>query len=104
VHLISTACAFVGDADAYTFIAAMIPQAFIQDLLARVDIVDVVGRYVQLKKGGQNLLGLCPFHGEKSPSFTEPVEAVLSLPAVASRKRNRFPDGTSRPERRRSDP
>ena len=49
---------------------SMIPQSFIQDLLARVDIADVVGRYVQLKKAGQNLLGLCPFHGEKSPSFT----------------------------------
>ncbi len=48
----------------------MIPQSFIQDLLARVDIVDVVGRAVQLKKGGQNFLGLCPFHAEKSPSFT----------------------------------
>ena len=48
----------------------MIPQSFIQDLLARVDIADVVGRYVQLKKAGQNLLGLCPFHGEKTPSFT----------------------------------
>jgi DNA primase len=48
----------------------MIPQSFIQDLLARVDIVDVVGRSVQLKKGGQNYLGLCPFHGEKTPSFT----------------------------------
>ena len=49
---------------------AVIPQGFIQDLLARVDVVDVVGRYVQLKKAGQNFLGLCPFHGEKSPSFT----------------------------------
>jgi DNA primase len=48
----------------------VIPQGFIQDLLTRVDIVDVVGRHVQLKKGGQNYLGLCPFHGEKSPSFT----------------------------------
>jgi len=48
----------------------MIPQGFIQDLLARVDIVEVVGRYVQLRKGGQNFVGLCPFHGEKTPSFT----------------------------------
>jgi DNA primase len=47
-----------------------IPQTFIQELLARTDVVEVVGRYVQLKKGGANYMGLCPFHGEKSPSFT----------------------------------
>jgi DNA primase len=47
-----------------------IPQSFIQELLARVDVVEVVGRYVQLKKGGANFMGLCPFHGEKSPSFS----------------------------------
>ena len=47
-----------------------IAQSFIQELLARADVVDIVGRHVQLKKGGANFMGLCPFHGEKSPSFS----------------------------------
>ena len=47
-----------------------IPPSFIQELLARTDVVEIVGRYVQLKKGGANFMGLCPFHGEKSPSFS----------------------------------
>jgi DNA primase len=47
-----------------------IPQTFIQELLARADVVEIVGRHVQLKKGGANFSGLCPFHAEKSPSFT----------------------------------
>ena len=47
----------------------MIPGQFVQDLLARVDIVELVGRTVTLKKAGINYKGLCPFHGEKSPSF-----------------------------------
>ena len=47
-----------------------IPQSFIQELLARADVVEVVGRYVPLKKAGANFQGLCPFHAEKSPSFS----------------------------------
>ncbi len=47
----------------------MIPPAFLQDLLSRVDIAETIGRYVTLKKAGANHMGLCPFHGEKSPSF-----------------------------------
>ena len=47
-----------------------IPSSFIQELLSRADIVDIVGRHVQLKKGGANFMGLCPFHAEKSPSFS----------------------------------
>ena len=47
----------------------MIPPSFVQDLLTRTDIVEVVGRYVELKRAGINQKGLCPFHGEKTPSF-----------------------------------
>ena len=48
----------------------MIPNDFIQTLLSRVDIVDVIDRYVPLKKAGANYQACCPFHSEKTPSFT----------------------------------
>ncbi len=48
----------------------MIPQSFIDDLLTRVDVVDVVESYVPLKRSGSNFSARCPFHNEKTPSFT----------------------------------
>ena len=48
----------------------MIPNDFIQTLLARTDIVEVIDRYVPLKKAGANYVACCPFHSEKTPSFT----------------------------------
>jgi len=47
-----------------------IPQHFIDDLVARADIVEIIGARVPLKKAGREFKGLCPFHGEKTPSFT----------------------------------
>ena len=49
---------------------SMIPKSFVQDLLSRVDIVDVIESHIPLKRAGSNLTACCPFHNEKSPSFT----------------------------------
>ena len=46
-----------------------LPEATISEIRSRVEIIDLVGRYVQLKKAGRNHKGLCPFHDEKTPSF-----------------------------------
>lgn len=48
----------------------MIPQETIQEIQNRIDIIDVIGSFVKLKKRGTNYLGVCPFHNEKTPSFT----------------------------------
>ena len=50
--------------------AGRIPEQFIADLLARVDIVELVEGYLPLRKAGKDFQGLCPFHGEKTPSFS----------------------------------
>jgi DNA primase len=54
--------------------AGLIPQSFIDDLLDRVDIIDVVDRRVKLKKAGKNYMACCPFHQEKTPSFSVNAE------------------------------
>ena len=47
----------------------MIPQSFIQELLNRIDLVELVNKVVPLKKTGKNFQACCPFHNEKTPSF-----------------------------------
>ena len=53
---------------------ARIPRAVIDEVRNSVDIVDVIGRYVQLKKAGKNFTGRCPFHNEQTPSFSVNAE------------------------------
>ena len=48
----------------------MIPESFIQELLHRIDVVDLIDAYVPLRKAGANYAACCPFHNEKTPSFT----------------------------------
>ena len=58
-------------------INALISPETIQQILSRIDIIDIVGGFVKLKKRGANYLGLCPFHNEKTPSFTvSPVKEI----------------------------
>lgn len=63
-------------------------QSFLDELTARSDIVDVVSHYVQLKRSGANYFGLCPFHNEKSGSFSvSPDKQIFycfgAMPAAA---------------------
>jgi DNA primase len=48
----------------------MIPQETIQQIISRIDIIEIISSFIRLKKRGVNYIGLCPFHNEKSPSFT----------------------------------
>jgi len=56
---------------------AHFPSAFLDEVLARTDVVELIARHVQLKKSGTNFMGLCPFHHEKSPSFSVSADKQL---------------------------
>lgn len=56
---------------------ARIPEETLQAIRDRVDLVDLIGRHVHLKKAGRNFVGLCPFHSEKTPSFNVNVERQI---------------------------
>jgi DNA primase len=76
----------------------MIPDAFIQDLLYRVDLIDLIDSYVPLKKTGANFAACCPFHSEKSPSFTvSPSKQFYHCFGLRrARQRHRFHHGLLR--------
>ena len=57
--------------------AGLIPQHFIDDLLSRVDIVEVIDKRVKLRKTGKNYSACCPFHQEKTPSFSVEPDKVM---------------------------
>lgn len=63
-------CVICGNQPLNLLSTSMISQQTIQQILSRIDIIEIVGGFVKLKKRGANYLGLCPFHGEKTPSFT----------------------------------
>jgi len=56
---------------------AHFPPAFLDEVLARTDLAEIIGRHVELKRSGNNLMGLCPFHHEKSPSFSVSIDKQL---------------------------
>ena len=59
------------------FVSQRIPEQVIENVRNNVNIVDIVGQYVQLSKSGRNLFGLCPFHEEKTPSFSVSEEKQI---------------------------
>ncbi|MGL5885720.1 MAG: CHC2 zinc finger domain-containing protein, partial [Bombilactobacillus sp.] len=57
--------------------ARKIPEEFIEEVRQKTNIVDIIEPYVQLKKAGRNLFGLCPFHEERTPSFSVSEEKQI---------------------------
>jgi len=55
----------------------LIPQEIIDEIATRLDIVEVINEYVRLEKSGRNFFGLCPFHNEKTPSFSVSPEKQI---------------------------
>ncbi len=71
--MVCTACSYLACYFSLSFLGCMagqIPRSFIDDLLARLDIVDIIDARVKLKKKGKNYSACCPFHNEKTPSFS----------------------------------
>ena len=67
-----------------------IPEQFIEELMARTDIVDLVSEYVRLNKKGNSYWGLCPFHGEKTPSASTPTVTHREEVLLATNDTARF--------------
>ena len=64
----------------------MIPRQVVERIIERVSIVEVISDYVPLKRRGQNYVGLCPFHSEKSPSFTVNEDKRLFIASAATQE------------------
>ena len=62
----------------------LIPQDFIDDLVQRIDVVEVIGSRIEIKKAGKEYKGLCPFHTEKTPSFTVSPDKGFIIVSVAA--------------------
>ena len=70
-------------------VSGRIPQHFIDELIARADIVELIGSRVPLKKQGKEFKACCPFHGEKTPSFTVVPTSSSITASVAARTARR---------------
>ena len=67
-----------------------LPDHFLQELKSRCDISDVVSSYVNLKRRGRNLVGLCPFHSEKTPSFNSHLKIKSKNMVICANSQNSY--------------